>query len=265
MSDGLLFGLVTGIAVGLAAGYLGGIMVLEKMALVGDALSHVALPGLALGILLGFDPILGGFAFLFVSAAIIWQISRVTKLSFETIVGAVFTLALAIGILMMGQNLDALEAALFGDISTVGLVDAIFAVIVSGTAILLTRLIYKQIVISMISEELAISQGINVPRINLLYLLLVSLVVALGIKVTGTLLVGFLVVTPAAAAKNMSSNLFRYSALSSVFGAVSAFSGVFASGYLNLPSVPPGPMVVIAGVIVFLLTILVRWKTKMNI
>lgn len=264
MTDGLLFGLVTGIAVGFAAGYLGGIMVLEKMALVGDALSHVALPGLALGILLGFNPILGGFAFLFVSAVVIWEIGRVTKLSFETIVGAVFTLALAVGILMI-RDLDALEAALFGDIGTVSLVDAVLAVIVSVVAVSLIRIIYKQIVISMISEELAISEGVNVPRINLLYLLLVSLVVALGIKVTGTLLVGFLVVTPAAAAKNLSSNLFRYSILSSVLGAISASSGIFVSSYLNLPSVPPGPIVVIVGVIIFLATILIKWKTKMNI
>ena len=71
-------------------------MVLEKMALVGDALSHVALPGLALGILYNFNPFFGAFAFLFASAVAIWELRRITKLSFETLVGAVFTLSLAI-------------------------------------------------------------------------------------------------------------------------------------------------------------------------
>jgi ABC-type Mn2+/Zn2+ transport system permease subunit len=61
MSQELVFSLLIGVSVGLSAGYLGSIMVLEKMALVGDALSHVALPGLALGIMLGFDPLIGGF------------------------------------------------------------------------------------------------------------------------------------------------------------------------------------------------------------
>jgi len=257
----LIFSLIIGIFVGLSAGYLGSIMVLEKMALVGDALSHVALPGLALGILylepLGLSAFIGGFAFLFVSAVIIWDIGRVTKLSFETIVGAVFTLALAIGILIVPQP-DLLEA-LFGDITKVALLDTITAVIISIVAIFLTRVIYKKIVLGMISEELAVSHGINVAKINLVYLLLVSMTVAVGIKIVGTLLVGFLVVTPAAAARNLSSNLFRYSVLSAIFGAISASSGVLLSGYLNVPA---GPLVVLSGVTVFLMTILIKWRAK---
>ena len=257
----LIFSLIIGIFVGLSAGYLGSIMVLEKMALVGDALSHVALPGLALGILylepLGLSAFIGGFAFLFVSAVIIWDIGRVTKLSFETIVGAVFTLALAIGILIVPQP-DLLEA-LFGDITKVALLDTITAVIISIVAIFLTRVIYKKIVLGMISEELAVSHGINVAKINLVYLLLVSMTVAIGIKIVGTLLVGFLVVTPAAAARNLSSNLFRYSVLSAIFGAISASSGVLLSGYLNVPA---GPLVVLSGVTVFLMTILIKWRAK---
>src|SRR5512135_575751 len=120
MLDTIIYSLIVGTALGLAAGYLGSIMVLEKMALVGDALSHVALPGLALGVLYNFNPLIGGFLFLFVSAVLIWHLGRVTKLSFETLVGAAFTLALAIGILLFGDRLDALETALFGYIAQVG-------------------------------------------------------------------------------------------------------------------------------------------------
>src|SRR3990170_1758822 len=245
MSEALTYSLVIGISVGFSAGYLGSLMVLEKMALVGDALSHVALPGLALGILFNFNPFLGAFAFLFSSAVIIWHLGRVTKLSFETLVAAMFTLALAIGILMIPEQADLLEA-LFGDITNVGLVDTTVAVIVSVVAIFLTRIIYRKLVLGMISEELATSTGINVARTNLLYLLLVSLVVAVGIKIVGTLLVGFLVVVPAAAAKSVSSNLHRYSVLSSIFGALSSSSGVLLAGYINLPTVPPGPLVVLS-------------------
>jgi len=255
--EALIFSLLTGISVGLSAGYLGSIMVLEKMALVGDALSHVALPGLALGILFNFNPFFGAFAFLFTSAVIIWQLGRITKLSFETIVGTIFTLALAIGILIIPE-IDLLEA-LFGDITKVNLMDTMLAVIISVIAISLTKIIYNKIVLSMISEELATSTGINVARINLLYLLLVSLTVAIGIKIVGTLLVGFLVITPAAASKNVSSNLFRYSVLSSVFGAISSFSGVLLSSYLRLPA---GPMVVLSGVVVFLVAVSIKWASK---
>jgi zinc transport system permease protein len=260
MSESLIFSLIVGAAVGVAAGYLGSIMVLEKMALVGDALSHVALPGLALGVLLGFNPLIGGFLFLLVSAILIWHVGRVTKLSFETLVGAAFTLALAIGILLF-KDLDALEAALFGDIAQVDLISAVIAVSVSMVVVLLTRVIYKKVVLSLISEELAVSKGISIAKNNLLYLLLVSVTVAIGIQITGTLLVGFLVVTPAAAARIVSRNLSRYVVLSGVFGAISSIAGVLLSGYFNIL---PGPLVVISGVVIFAVVLLVRWRKKLE-
>jgi ABC-type Mn2+/Zn2+ transport system permease subunit len=261
MSEALIFSLIVGATVGFSAGYLGSIMVLKKMALVGDALSHVALPGLALGVLFGFNPLIGGFAFLFVSAVLIWHLGRVTKLSFETLVGATFTLALAIGILLFGNNLDALEEALFGDITTVGVTEAVAAVVISLVVIFLTRVIYRKIVLGLISEELATSKGISVARTNLLYLLLVSLTVAVGIQITGTLLVGFLVVTPAAAAKTISANMSKYLTLSSIFGAVSAVSGILLSSYFGIL---PGPLVVISGIAIFVIVIVIRWRTKFS-
>ncbi len=257
MSEALTFSLIVGISAGFAAGYLGSLMVLEKMALVGDALSHVALPGLALGIVFNFNPFFGGFAFLFASAVVIWHLGRVARLSFETIVGAMFTLALAIGILIIPEP-DLLEA-LFGDVTSVNLLDAVTAVIISAVSFFLTKMIYNKLVLSMISEELAASKGINIARTNLLYLLLVSLTVAVGIKIVGTLLVGFLVIVPAAAAKNVSANLSRYSFLSAILGVVSSSSGILLSGYSGLPA---GPLVVLSGIVVFVATILVKWRSK---
>jgi len=257
MLETLILSLLIAVFVGISAGYLGSLMVLEKMALVGDALSHVALPGLALGILFNFPLFLGAFAFLFAAAVVVWYVGRVTKLSYESIVGAMFTLALAIGILILPQT-ELLEA-LFGDITKVTLLDTIIAIVIAIMTMLLTKTIYKKLVLGMISEDLAISKGIKVARTNLLYLLLVSLIVAVGIKIVGTLLVGFLVIVPAAAAKNVSSDLLRYSVLSAIFGAISSFSGVLSSSYLNLQS---GPLVVISGIIIFAATVLAKWKTK---
>jgi ABC-type Mn2+/Zn2+ transport system permease subunit len=261
--DTLSYGLIVGVSVGFAAGYLGSLMVIEKMALVGDALSHVALPGLALGYLLNFNPLIGGFVFLFVSAVLIWHLGRVTRLSFETLVGAAFTLALAVGILIF-PNLEALEEALFGDIARVGLVEAIAAIAISILVVFLTRAIYKKIVLGLISEELATSKKIPVAKLNLLYLLLVSLTVAVGIQITGTLLVGFLVITPAAAARIISANLKRYFLLSGIFGAFSAVSGILLSSYLSSDSsaIPPGPLVVLSGIVIFASVIIIRWRTK---
>jgi zinc transport system permease protein len=158
----------------------------------------------------------------------------------------------------MIPQFDLLES-LFGDITNVTLLDTVVAVIISIAAIFLTKMIYKKLVLGMISEDLAISKGISVSGTDLLYLLLVSLVVAAGIKIVGSLLVGFLVAVPAASAKNISSNLLKYSMMSSVFGAISVSSGVLLSNYLNVQS---GPMVVVSGITVFAVTVALRWKTK---
>jgi ABC-type Mn2+/Zn2+ transport system permease subunit len=257
--DTVILSLLIGIFVGVAAGYVGSLMVLEKMALVGDALSHVALPGLAIGILFNFDPFIGAFIFLFVSAAIIWHVQRVTRLSFEALVGATFTLALAIGIMIIPEP-ELLEA-LFGDITKVTLIDAAAAAVISAVAILLTRAIYRKLVLAMISEDLAISKGIDVAKTNLLFLFLVSVVVAIGIKIVGTLLVGFLVIVPAIASKNLSSDMRRYALLSALFGAVAAFSGILLSSSLSMP---PGPMVVFSGIAIFAVTIVANWRMKIT-
>jgi ABC-type Mn2+/Zn2+ transport system permease subunit len=260
----LFYSVVLSIFVGVAAGYLGSLMVLEKMALVGDALSHVALPGLAIGITLHFNPFLGAFAFLFATAVIIWHIQRVTKISFEALVGAMFTLALAIGILLYGNNLDALEAALFGDISQVTLVSTLVAAAACLASIILTKAIYNKLVLTMISEDLAISKGINVARTNLLYLFLVSVVVAIGIQIVGTLLVGFLVIVPAIAAKNISTQMRKYYFFSSAFGAVAGFSGVLLWTPFESTVPFPGPMVVFSGIVIFAITVVINWRYKIT-
>jgi zinc transport system permease protein len=255
----LLYSLMIGVAGGFAAGYLGSLMVMEKMALVGDAMSHVALPGLLLGILFNFYPFFGAFAFLFTAAVIIWYLKNVTRLPFDALVGVIFTLCLAIGVLIT-PNVEALTEALFGDISSVLLIDAVLAVICSVVAIIVTKIIYNRLVLSIISEELAKSSRVNASRMNLIYLTMVALVVAIGIKVVGTMLVGFLVVTPAAAAKNISSNLLRFSVLGGTFGAVSASAGVLLSNSINLSEA--GPLAVLSGVIIFMITVVIRWASR---
>ena len=246
LPDTITFGLIVGVFVGSTAGYLGSIMVSKHMALVGDALSHVALPGLALGILFNFNPFIGAFAFLAATVIVTWYLQKSTTLSVEAIIGVLFVLALAIGILITPQ-VDLLEA-LFGDVSKITFTDTIITVLVSVSVIFVTKTIYQKLAVSMISKELAIASRIKVERINLIYLFLVAIIVALGIKEVGTLLVGALVIVPAAAAKNISSTLSRYSLMSAIFGLASATSGVILSSYVNLPA---GPLVVIVGAAIF--------------
>lgn len=250
MSEPVAYSLVAGILVGMAAGYVGSLMILKRMALVGDVLSHVALPGMALGFLFQFDPFLGAFAFLFAAAVATWYLESRTKLAVESVVGVLFVLALAAGILLTPEP-DLLEA-LFGDITNVSALYAVAAVVVAVVVVLLTKLVYDRVVLTLISDELARSTGVRVAESNLLYLLLVASIVAAGIQIVGTLLVGALVIVPAAAMKNASSSLSRYAASSAVTGLVTAAAGILLSAWLNLPA---GPIIVVVGFFVFLLAI----------
>lgn len=246
-----LMSLLVGLFVGGAAGLLGSFMVLKRMSLVGDALTHVALPGVALGLLFGFNPFFGAFGFLALAVLAIWKIGETTKLPTETIVGIFFALSLAAGILLT-PKLELLEA-LFGDISKTQIFDALFAILGSLAVFLITAKIYKKFMLAVISEDVAKSAGVSVEKINLLFLILVALVVALGVKVVGTLLMGALVIIPAASAKNFSGKMQSYISLSVIFGIFSVGAGLFLAKILNLP---PGPMVVLASIVPFLVSLL---------
>ncbi len=242
--------LIIGISVGLASGYLGSFMVLKRMSLVGDALSHVALPGVALAFLFHINPFLGAFATLLAGIIGIWLIENKTELPTESLVGLFFTFSLAVGILITPHE-DILEA-LFGDISKISRVDVLIAVVFSLVIIFIMRAISKNFILSTISPDLARASGVKVGLINFVFLLSVALIVALGIKAVGTLLMGALVIIPAIASRNISSSMFRYTVVSAVLGMVSLVGGVMLANQFALS---PGPIVVLTSAAIFLVTL----------
>lgn len=228
-------------------------MVLRRMALVGDALTHVALPGLAIAILLKINPFIGAFATLFLAIIGIWLIENKSQLSTESLVGLLFTVALAIGILITPKA-DLLEA-LFGDISKISLTDTVLSVLLSLTVILIMNSISKKFILATISADLAKSTGIDVEKINFLFLLLVAAVVAVGIKAVGSLLMGALVVIPAIASKNISRAMDTYTSASSAFGLVSLLGGIIISSKFHFA---PGPVVVLSSATIFVISLALK-------
>lgn len=249
----LILSLIVGGFVGLASGYLGSLMVLRRMSLVGDALSHVALPGLALGLLWNFNPFFGAFGALVLAIILIWLVENRTKLSTETLVGIFFTLSLAVGLIITPEP-ELLEA-LFGDISQTALWETIMAVAFSVVAIMGVHKIYNRLVLGTISNDLASSVGIRTKKIDFIFLLLVALIVALGIKIVGTLLMGALVIIPAASAKNLARNLASYGGLSALFGLISATGGVYLASLLHFS---PGPIVVLTSAAIFFVSLIFK-------
>lgn len=248
-----LMSLIVGIAVGAASGFLGAFMILKRMALVGDALTHVALPGIGLAFLFGINPFIGAFVLLFLAMILVWKLEQRTDLPVETIVGILFAASLAVGILITPQ-LELYEA-LFGDISRVGILDWIFAL---GAAAIVFNVMIKisdKMLMGIISEDLAVSSGIKIRKLNFIFLLLVAIVVAVGVKIVGTLLMGALVIVPAAAAKNISRSFKQFAFWSSCFGLLSAGLGIAIAKYF---SIFPGPSVVLSSVAFFLITLVLK-------
>jgi len=251
--DTLTLQLITGAIVGLGAGYLGSFMVLRRMSLVGDALSHVALPGIALALVFHFEPFLGALAVLVLAVFGIWSLEKKTTLPSETLVGIFFTLSLAIGLLITPEH--ELYEALLGNITKIGANDLILSVILVAIMLFAIRKSTRGLVLGIISKDLTKTMGIKIDRINLVFLLMIAVIVTLGLKVAGTLLMGSLVIIPAAAAKNISTSLSHYTFWAGGIGALSAIAGIFLATYFGFI---PGPIVVLTSGVVFLATLMFK-------
>ncbi len=248
-----ILSLVVAIFTGGAAGALGSFMVMKRMALVGDALTHVALPGMGLALLLGYDPFWGALATLLLSVGGIWFLREKSRLTFEVLVGIFFTASLAIGMLIIPEP-EVLEA-LFGDITSLKFFDAVLSIVLTIVIWIGLSLIKNSVILSTVSEDMAKAGGISVSRTNFIYLFLVGILVALGVKFVGALLMGALVVIPAAAAQNLSRGLNGYITLSTVFGILGAILGVMLYFITGISS---GPLVVLVSVGIFLISFIFK-------
>lgn len=257
MDTNILYQLLVGISVSAAASLIGVFAILKRMSLVGDALSHVALPGIAIALFFHINPFLGALSFLFVSIVGIWFLEYYSNLSVETLVGVFFTASLALGSLLIPE-FELLDA-LFGDISNLNLNDVIVSVSLSLLLMAILVSIHKKLALNMVSPELASSIGVNSKQLQFIYLMMFALGVALGIKFVGALLMGALIIIPAAAAKNVSRSLHGFMTLSVIFGSSLAITGVFiaaAYGY------PPGPIFILSGTVLFILSLFARGILK---
>jgi len=246
MDTNLLFLIFIGALVGASSGYLGSFMVLKRMSLVGDALSHVALPGMAIALTFGINPMLGAFVALTLAIIGIWYLGEKSEVYPEALVGVFFTASLAIGILVTPEP-ELLEA-LFGNLESINYIEGLVIVASTAAIFFVTKTISKKLLLGVISEDLATSSGVKIPQVNLIYLLMVGLVVALGVKFVGTLLMGALVIVPAAAAKNFAKNIRDFFTLASLLGVLSVFLGILIARVVGISS---GPSIVLVSVAFF--------------
>jgi ABC-type Mn2+/Zn2+ transport system permease subunit len=253
MDDQLLMSLISGIFIGGAAGYLGSLMLSRRMALVAGPLGHLTLPGIALALMYGFDVSLGAFPFVILGIVLIWVFEIRTKLPMEALTALVFASGVAIAFLFL--PIEQAETALVGDITKANLRETVVSVIAALFLFLTVRGIYPKLVLINICEDLAIAEGINVKKLNLLYLLLIAVIVALGVKMVGGLLTAALVAIPASVARNLGRNLHQYAFGAMAVGIASSFLGIVL---FKLTGYPAGPLIILVSALIFLASLIFK-------
>jgi zinc transport system permease protein len=239
------------IGAGAAAGLVGCFAVMRRMTLAADAISHIALPGIGVAILLRIHPIVGGVAALLVGTLLVWGIENRTRLATETIIGVVFSTALAIGSLITSG--DELIEALFGGVGGLTTLETALGLVFAIGVIVFVVLQRQRLVLALVSPEIARTSGINVARLNLYFLLVFALTIALGLRYLGVLLVGSLVIIPAATAKRLAQSLHGMLLISIVFSVASTTLGTCLSFALHRA---PGSMIVLVAAGFFVLSLL---------
>lgn len=255
-----LLNLAVGGLVGALAGYLGSLMVGRKMGLVGGPLGHLALPGIALALAVGFNFFLGALFSIVLGVVFVWFLEKKTPLPTESLTGIVFASGVALGFLFL--PLSEAERVVVGDVTEIGVGDGILTLAVAGLVFFIMARNYSKIVLSAISEELALGKEIEVGKTDLLYLLVIALLTALEVKIVGALLTAALFVIPASSARNVSFSLGFYKKASILFGTVSALGGIFLWKWTLLPA---GPLIIVFASCLFLVSLLVKKLVRRKI
>ena len=237
-------------AIGAVAGYLGSLMLTKRMALMGGALGHLTLPGMALALLYDFDVSLGAMLFLAFGMFAIWFLEQKTRLHLEALTAVVFSTSLATAFLFLPE--DEIDIALLGDISQLSTAAVFITVMISLGLFWVIKSLYAELILAGISPDLAQTNGVNLKRNNAIYLVCIAITVALGVRIVGGLMTAALLAIPACTAKNISTNLNQYKVISTIAGSAACLIGILSYALFGIPS---GPAIIIASAILFLMSV----------
>lgn len=248
-----MISLLLSISTAIAAGLIGCFVVMRRMALAADALSHVALPGIGMALALHINPIFGAATMLFFGAFLVWAAEGRARVGTETVIGVLFSAALAAGSIMMtGEDL---VDALFGAAGVLSWQEFLFGLVATALVVAFVVTQRNSLVVMLVSPDVARTAGINVRLLNLFYLQAFALTIALGLRFLGVLLMGALIIIPAATAKRLARNLKVMLLTAVLVALVSTVAGTWLAFRLHRES---GPLIVIVATCIFLLSFLRR-------
>lgn len=242
---------LAGIAIGIVAPLIGTFLVAKRYALIADSLAHVSLAGVAFGVLLGINPLLGALL-IAVSAAFVMEKLRADKRITAEVALAIFlSSGLAVAVVLIGLNNRAnidLMSFLFGSITTVTVSDVWIIGGLAATILVAVTVLYRHLAYTSFDEEQAQASGLRVQLLNQTLVVLAALTVVLALRIVGGLLIGALTVIPVAAASQIAKSFRQTIFWAIAIGLVAVVAGLFASFYLNLAA---GGTIVITALLFF--------------
>lgn len=240
-------------------GLLGTMVVSNRMAFFSDSIGHGAFTGVAIGALFGtVDPLIGAILFSAVFAVVITIIKNKSKTSTDTIIGVFSSTAVALGLILLSNGgYNKYSSYLVGDLLSISPFEILLLLVSFVGVIILWLLIFNKVLLISVNQSLATSRGINTLAVDILFTIAIAVVVTITIQWVGLLIINSLIVLPAAAARNVTSNVRQYHAVSVGISMFSGISGLIASYYLDTPT---GPTIVMIAALIFFLLFFLRRK-----
>ena len=253
--------LITAIVIGIVAGAVGCFIILRGMSLMGDAISHAVLPGVALSYILGINFFIGAITFGLLASIIITYIKGNSIIKSDTAIGITFSSFLALGVILIGvaNSSTDLFHILFGNILAVQDIDMWISIGVGIAVLLIIILFFKQLLITSFDPLLAQAMGMPVSFYHYLLMILLTLVSVTAMQSVGTILIVALLITPAATAYLYANSLKTMILLSSGLGALASVLGLFIGYSFNVAA---GSSIVLTSAIIFLISFFISPKQR---
>ena len=231
--------LIASVIIGLVCSIIGVFVILRNLTFIGAGTSHAAFAGVTLGYLLNYNPLYFAIVFSLVTVWTVGYLNRMGYLKLDASVGIFYSLTMALAVLFIGlmkvYNAE-VYGYLFGSILSVTKGD-LAVILILGLAVLsLVYIFFKEFHFITFDEELAQASGIPAGWLSFLLLTMIAMTIVISLKSVGAILVFALIVTPAAAAYQLTYSMIRMFFYSAVIGIGSSVGGVFLSYWLDLPS-----------------------------
>lgn len=261
--DFMRYSFISGIIVGLIAPLLGTFIVVRRLSLIADALSHVALGGIAFGVYLTsifnivINPVISGVVFSVIGALGIEKLRGLYKHYSEIAIPIIMSLGIALSVLFLslanGFNQD-LFGYLFGSISAVSFSDLILISIIGVSVVLFVFFLYKEMFFISFDEEYAGVMKLS-KYIHIIFIILVALVISASMRIVGILLVSAMMTLPVASAMRITSSFKQLMFVSILFGEAAVIAGLFLGFHLDIS---PGGTIVLVSIAILLCTLVLN-------